>query len=85
MVRGGVSARPWWDTSNPDERLSVTEYLPGQEKRREVRALSLAPILYRVGCMQLNKVQQYAAGGRRTAFSRRCAQRYTALAIEVQA
>jgi len=33
-----------WDTLNPDERLSPHEYFyPFQEKRREVRVLSLAP------------------------------------------
>ena len=44
MVRGGVAARPWWDTSNPDERLAVPEDLLCREERREVRVLSLAPI-----------------------------------------
>jgi hypothetical protein len=25
LVRGGVSARPWWDTSNPNERWAFAE------------------------------------------------------------
>jgi hypothetical protein len=35
LVLGGVSVRPWWDTSNPNERLAFAEILTWSKKNVE--------------------------------------------------
>ena len=41
VVRGGVSAGPRWDTSNPDERLALQRDIAGS--RRNVERFDSSP------------------------------------------